>query len=71
MAPCVSLCDINVAIGARAVYYQLCSNFNNTAILNCSATNYIPHESSMSQLTAGADTGFRKGGGGVQVTVNY
>ena len=48
----MSLCDINVAIGAKAVYLTVVYvNPNKVAIFYCSTTNHLPHGSSMSQLS--------------------
>ena len=45
------LCDVNLAIVAIALHVTVMRDPNKLAILDCSTTNYIPYESSMSQLS--------------------
>ena len=51
MAPCVLLCDVNLAIGAKALHVTVLWNSNKLATLDCSTSIYIPYESSMCQLS--------------------
>ena len=49
MAPCIVLGDINFATEAKHTMEQLCMISNKEATIHCTATNCIPHESSISQ----------------------